>query len=78
MPRTGPEIADRVEAFGGGFQVAVGEGRPVGYREIGPRHFEGDQPHFRIARGDLGGGEIARRDIVVVPEIQINGLPARE
>ena len=35
-------------------------------------------PDLGIARGDFGGGKIAGRDVVVIPEIQVNGLAARE
>ena len=37
-----------------------------------------DDADLGIARGDFGRGEIARRHVVVIPEIQMNGLAARE
>src|SRR6202035_4767769 len=74
----GGEIANHVEAFGGGLQIGVGELRPIGNREIGARHFYRNDADLGIARGDFGSGEISRRDVVVIPEIQVNGLAARE
>ncbi len=75
---TGREIANHVKAFGGGFEIGIGELGAVGHRKIGARHFDGNDADLGIARGNFGGGKISGRDVVVIPEIQVNGLAARE
>ena len=72
------EVADDVEALGGGPQVGVGERAAIGHREIRPRHFDDDDADLLFARGDLGGGEVAGGHVVVVPEAQVDDLAARE
>src|ERR1019366_8221177 len=76
VARAGCEIADRVEALGRRLEVGIGELAAVGYQEIGTRHFQRNDAHFGIARGDFGGGEVPRGDVVVIPEIQVDRLPA--
>ena len=79
VPRlAGREVADDVEALGGGTQVGVGERAAVGHAEVGARHLDDDDAHLLLARGDLGGGEVAGRHVVVVPEAQVDDLVARE
>src|ERR1035438_1785607 len=69
------EIADHVETLACRFQIRVGETRAVGHREIGARHFNRDDANLGIARGDLGGGKVAGRYVVVIPEAQVDHLP---
>ena len=79
VPRLpGREIANHVQAFGRGFQIRVGELLRSATGKSGRATSMRDDAHFRIARGDFGGGEIARGHVVVIPEIQMNGLAARE
>ena len=74
----GGEVPNHVQTFRRRFEIFVGELAAVGHREIGARHFNRNDADFRIARGDFGRGEIAGRHIVVIPEIQMNRLAARE
>ena len=72
------EIANDVQPFGRGFEIGIGELAAIGHGRIRARHFNADDADLRIARGNLRGGEIARGHVVVVPEIQVNRLAARE
>ena len=72
------EVADDIEALGRGLDVLVGELAAVGHRIVGTRHLDDDDADLGIARRDFGGGEIAGRHIVIVPEIQVDDLAARK
>ena len=74
----GREVLDDIEPLGGGAQVGIRELAAVGYGEVRPRHLQHNHAHFGIARRDLGGGEVAGRYVVVVPETERNHLAPRE
>ena len=58
--------------------LQVGEPRAVGDGKIGPRHFNRDDCHFGIAGGNLSRGKVACGNVVVIPEIEVDNMPARE
>ncbi len=76
LPRR--EVADDVETLGGGPQIGVGERVPVGHAEVRACHLDDDDANLLLARGDLGGGEVAGGHVVVVPEAQGDDLITRE
>src|ERR1017187_826991 len=72
------KIADHVKPPGGSVQIGVGKTAAVGHGKIGPRHLKNDDADLGFARGDLRRGEVPWRNIIVVPEIQADGLTARK
>src|SRR6185369_239540 len=78
MTWAGREIADYVKAFCGGAQIGIGELAAVGDREIGTGDLERDDADFRFARGDLSSSKVRGSHVVVIPEIQVDRLSARE
>ena len=74
----GRKVANHIQSFRRGFEVGIGKPAAVGDREIGTSHFQRYDAHLRLACRDLSGGKVARSYVVVVPEIQVNGLAARK
>ncbi len=57
--------------------IAVGELAAVGEpARVGARHFNDDDADLGIAGCDGRGCKIGGRDIVIVPQIQVDGLSA--
>jgi hypothetical protein len=79
VPRlAGREIANDVQALGGGPEIRVGERAPIGHAKVGARDLDDDDPHLLLAGGDLRRGEVSGSHVVVVPETEIDHLIARE
>ncbi len=78
MTRAGREVADDIEAFRGSAHVGISELRAIGDDEIRPGDFDRDDADLLLARRNFRRGEVARRDVVVVPEAQVDDVPARE
>ena len=72
------EVANDVQALGGGPEIRVGELAAIGHAKVGARHFDDDDPHLLVARGDLRRGKVAGGHVVVVPETQIDDLITRK
>ena len=67
-----------VQALRGGPEVRVGEFGAIGDLEIGARHFNANDADLGIAGGYFRGGEVTRGDVVIIPEVKMNGLAAGE
>ena len=72
------EVADDVKALGGGLDVGVGELRTIRHGVIRAGHFDDDDADLGITGRDFGRREIASGDVVIVPEVQVNDLAARQ
>ena len=72
------KIANDIQAFGCRFEIGIGKRAAVCYREIRPGDFEDNNAHLGISGSNLGRGEIAGGDIVVIPKTEMNHLPARK
>ena len=67
-----------VESRGGGIEIGIGKAAAVGHWKVGPSHLDNNDADLGVARGNLGRRKVARCDIVVVPEVQLEGLSARK
>src|SRR5262245_3719280 len=72
------KIPNDIQPFGSGSEVGIGKRVTVCHWEIGPGHFEDNNPHLGITGRDLCGGKIARGDIVVIPETEVDRLATRK
>src|SRR5262249_49773281 len=75
---TWDEIANHIETLRRSAKIRIGKLGPVRDFEIRPRDFNDDHANLLLPRSNFRGREVARRDIVVIPEAEIDNLAPRE
>src|SRR4030095_14674483 len=75
---TRSEISNQIKTLRGSADIRVRKFRPIGDFEIRTRNFNNDDPDFLLTRGNFCCSKVAGRDIVVIPEAEINNLITRE
>src|SRR5262249_16750079 len=78
VPFSWCEIANDVETFCSSTKVGVGELRAVYNLEVGPRDFDDDDSDFLFACCNFGSRKVARSNVVVVPETEVDHVAARK
>src|SRR4051812_2865994 len=78
MTLSGREIANDVQTLCRSSDIFVGEAAAIRNRSVRPRDFNNDDADLLISCRNLGRRKISRRDVVVIPEAEIDHLAAWE